>query len=115
MVIIGGQGRWKTYGCATHKDGGEHACSNGLTAKLPVVEARLLRRIREDLFTPELAAEVERRYAHAIARQPKLPANEKRIAELRAEVDNLAEAARGRWAARLESAGGATRRRRERA
>jgi site-specific DNA recombinase len=95
MVIIGGQGKWKTYGCATHKDGGEAACSNGLTAKLPIVEARLLRRVKEDLFTPELAAEVERRYARAAARQPKQPANDKRIAELTAEVENLAEAIAG--------------------
>jgi site-specific DNA recombinase len=92
MVIIGGQARWKTYGCATHKDGGEAACSNGLTAKLPIVEARLLRRIREDLFTPELAAEVDHRYARTVVRQPKLPANDKRIAELNAEVGNLTEA-----------------------
>jgi site-specific DNA recombinase len=95
MVIIGGQGKWKTYGCATHKDGGEAACSNGLTAKLPIVEARLLRRVKEDLFTPELAAEVERRYARAAARQPKQPANDKRIAELTAEVENLTEAIAG--------------------
>ena len=63
MVIIGGQGEWKTYGCATHRDGGAHACSNKLTAKLPIVLARLLRGIKEDLLTPELAAEVEQRYA----------------------------------------------------
>jgi site-specific DNA recombinase len=92
MVIIGGQGKWKTYGCATHRDGGAHACNNGLTAKLPIVQARLLRRIKEDLLTPELAAEVECRYARAAARQPKQPANDKRIAEVAAEVENLTEA-----------------------
>ena len=76
----------ESYGCATHKDGGTHACSNGLTAKLPVVEARLLRRIKDDLLTPELVAEVERRYDRAVAQQPKQPANDRRIAELGAEV-----------------------------
>lgn len=92
MVIVGGQGRWKSYGCATHKDGGPHACSNGLTAKLPVVQDRLLKRIKDDLLTDEVAEEVERRYARAIARRPKRPANDKRIAELRTEVANLTDA-----------------------
>ena len=51
MVIVGGQGKWKSYGCATHKEGGPHACSNGLTAKLPVVQDRLLKRSKDDLLT----------------------------------------------------------------
>ena len=92
MVIVGGQGKWKSYGCATHKEGGPHACGNGLTAKLPVVEDRLLQRIKEDLFTPEVAAEFEQRYLRALARRPKPVRNEKRIAELRAEVENLVAA-----------------------
>jgi site-specific DNA recombinase len=92
MVITGGQGKWKSYGCATRKEGGPHACSNGLTAKLPVVEARLLQRIKEDLFTDDVAAEIERRYARALARQPKPVTNGKRIAELRAEIENLTDA-----------------------
>jgi hypothetical protein len=36
-----------------------------------------------------IAAEVERRYARAVARQQRPPAHDKRIAELRAEVESL--------------------------
>jgi site-specific DNA recombinase len=92
MVIVGGQGKWKTYGCATFKEGGANACTNALTAKLPIVEARLLARIKSDLLTDELAAEVDRRYALAIAKRPKPRANDKRLAEVRSEVGNLTEA-----------------------
>jgi hypothetical protein len=81
-VIVGGQGKWKTYGCATHRDVGKHACSNALTAKLPVVEYRLLRRIRVDLLNDEVAAEVDQRYANALAKRPKAATHGPRIATL---------------------------------
>jgi site-specific DNA recombinase len=92
MVIVGGQGKWKSYGCSTRKEGGAHACTNSLTAKLPIVEARLLRRIKEDLLSDELVAEVEGRYAKARAQRPKERSADERIAQLQSEVKNLTDA-----------------------
>ena len=41
------------YGCGSHKNGGKHACSNGLRVSRKVVETALLAGIKEKLFAPE--------------------------------------------------------------
>ena len=94
MVIVGGAGKWKAYGCASHKDGGPHACGNGLYAKLHIVEDKLLSRLKDELLSDEAVEEIERRYAKASARQPKRAdaEHDKRIRDLRAEVQNLTDA-----------------------
>jgi site-specific DNA recombinase len=90
MTIVGGQGVWKAYGCSTRKEGGPHACSNSLTVRLSIVEARLLDPIKNDLLSDDEVAEVQRRVALALTAKAK--SNDGRIAELRAEIANLTDA-----------------------
>ncbi len=42
MVIAGGQGKYKSYGCSTRREGGRHACGNCLIIKLTTAERCLL-------------------------------------------------------------------------
>jgi len=49
LTIIGGTGKFKSYGCASRKEGGTHVCSNGPTVRLSIVEARSLERRKIDL------------------------------------------------------------------
>jgi site-specific DNA recombinase len=95
LCIIGGQGIWKSYGCATRKEGGPHACSNALTVRLSIVEDRLLAPIKNDLLSEDVIAEFRRRVAKAIAAKPAEKSNDARIAQLRAEVSNLTDAIAG--------------------
>jgi DNA invertase Pin-like site-specific DNA recombinase len=93
MTIVGGTGKWKAYGCATRKEGGAHACSNGITVQLSTVERCLLAPIKRDLLSDEVKAELRRRIAKAVAIKPaKKSSNIERIAQLRAEIANLADA-----------------------
>ena len=55
------------YGCGSHKNGGKHACSNGLRVSRKVVEAALLAGIKEQLFTPEAIDLFKRETAQLLA------------------------------------------------
>lgn len=67
------------YGCATHKQGGPAACGNGVRLKRRGIEAEILRRVRDDVLSPEavkLAAETYTAELRKADRsRPKAPAN----------------------------------------
>jgi hypothetical protein len=92
MSIIGGSEKWKTYGCPSRKEGGAAACSNALTVKLTVVEARLLHTIRTDLVDPEVLAEFRRRVTKAMNGRPARKLNPVLINGLREQIGHLTEA-----------------------
>jgi len=63
-----------------------------LSVPLPTVESRLLGPIKRDLFSDEMVAEVQRRYAKAMASRRERPSNAGRIEQLKGEVANLVDA-----------------------
>lgn len=84
----------RAYGCATHRDGGEAACSNGVHVAVALAEQKLLGKLTEEMLSPEGLAIVERRLREHL-RQPgqtrKEPpkAQAARIAQKDAEIANL--------------------------
>ena len=93
LTIIGGQGIWKSYGCSTRKEGGEHACGNALTVRLSIVEARLLERIKRDLLSDEAIAELQARAVRALTQtKSQTDTSAARISTLTTEIQNLTEA-----------------------
>lgn len=60
----GGAFRWvngREYGCATHREGGEAACSNGVRIPIALAEQKLLGKLMAEMLSPEGLAIVERR------------------------------------------------------
>ena len=92
MIIIGGTAQWRAYGCAGHKDGGTAVCSNAITVRRDIVESRLLVPIKADLLSPEKLEDIKRRVAQKIAAKPKVVDGAPRIAQLRTQIGNLADA-----------------------
>jgi hypothetical protein len=84
----------REYGCATHRDGGEAACSNGVRVALALAEQKLLGKLTEEMLSPEGRAIVERRLREHL-RQPgrtqKAPpkAQAAQIAQKDTEIANL--------------------------
>ena len=86
-----------SYGCASHINGGEHACDNTLRVPRALVEDKLLAGIKRDLFTPEgiklFQAETRRLLAEARkARQPDTTALQAELAELDVQISRMVEA-----------------------
>jgi site-specific DNA recombinase len=79
------------YACASHWNGA--ACSNSINVPRSLVQDVLLDGIKEDLQDPAVIDEIERR-VRAITRQQRQPKADsgKRVAELRREIGNLADA-----------------------
>jgi site-specific DNA recombinase len=83
------------YGCASHANGGAHACANRLRVRRDVVESRLLAGIREGLLAParvELFQAEVRRLLAAQAKAAAAPTAPARLAELRTEIGHLTDA-----------------------
>ena len=76
------------YACGSHWNGG--GCSNTLNVPRSLVEKVLIDGLKEDLSDPVVIKEIERQ-ARAMVRQP-VADHGKRIAELRREIGNLADA-----------------------
>lgn len=82
------------YGCSGHRSGGNSLCNNSALMRREVAEAGLLSGLKSQLRSPELVAEIFRR-VRATLRQPRQQApkpSAARIAKLKAEVENLADA-----------------------
>ncbi len=59
----------REYGCATHRDGGEAACSNGVRIPIALAEQKLLDKLTEEMLSPDGLAIVEKRLREHL-RQP---------------------------------------------
>jgi hypothetical protein len=81
------------YKCSGHTSGGPALCPNDVILRRTVVETEVLAGIKRDLRSTEVVEEIALRIRAALrARNPK-PTNDcARIAKLRAEVENLADA-----------------------
>jgi hypothetical protein len=91
MVVIGGTGAFRAYGCSGNKDGGNAICPNGIAVRQSIVQSRLLAPIKNELLTPQKLDALRRRVAQKVAAAPK-GANPARISELRREIQNLTDA-----------------------
>jgi site-specific DNA recombinase len=81
------------YACSGHTNGGEALCANNAMLRRQVAEAEVLAGIKRELRSPEVIDEIVRRVRAALrARKPKAPDHSARIRQLRAEVENLADA-----------------------
>jgi site-specific DNA recombinase len=83
LIIVGGNGVTAYYGCATHKQGGPHACTNSALARRAVAEDRLLEPVMSQLLAPDISAEgiAEMRRERAAMEREK-PAGDNQVAEL---------------------------------
>ncbi|MES9957107.1 MAG: recombinase family protein [Sedimenticola sp.] len=82
------------YGCASHTNGGKHACPNTRRVSRKLVEARLLEGIKRDLFTEEAFKEFRRETSRLLAerkrtQQPNTKELELRLAETEREIENI--------------------------
>jgi site-specific DNA recombinase len=84
----------REYGCASHRDGGEAGCTNGVRVRIDLVERKLLDKLAEEMLSPEGVALLERRVrehmrkgSHAPRTPPKPQAAQ--VAKRRAEIDQL--------------------------
>ena len=83
----------RSYGCSSYKHGGAAACTNDFRVKRTVLEDGLLDGIRRELLEPEVLAEFKKRVIRRLVDEQRQPVvDPKRIAELEAQVGNLAEA-----------------------
>lgn len=94
MIVTGSGG--SHYYCATHRQGGVHACSMGLGVRREIAEEVIRRPLIEGLLSPEAVAHAVsliRRWAQqdrvrqASGPAPEVADVEARIARLRAQVD----------------------------
>lgn len=82
------------YGCSTHENRGEAACSNAIKVPRKLVEERLLEGIKRDLFTPEAIDLFKRETSRLLAqrrarRAPERGKINKRLAEVENEITNI--------------------------
>lgn len=80
--------------CATHRDGGEAACSNGLRVPGAIAEARLLDKLAEKLLSPPAVAFLEKRIREHVlnasrAPRPTSKPQDAQVAKKRAEIEQL--------------------------
>jgi site-specific DNA recombinase len=82
------------YQCSGHTNGGAALCSNNAILWRHVAEREVTAGIKRDLRSPEVIAEICRRARAAVRNRPrqKVADHSARIAQLRAEIDNLADA-----------------------
>jgi site-specific DNA recombinase len=84
----------REYGCATHKDGGDAACSNGIRVREEIAERKLLDELACEMLSPEGVALVKQRvneHVRKASRAPKSPPKPQAalIERKRAEIAQL--------------------------
>ncbi len=84
----------RDYACGTHKDRGDHVCSNNLKVRRRLVEDKILEGIKRDLLTPDALALFKREIARLMAqkKQPDTQAQRRQLAETEKQIENLLNA-----------------------
>jgi hypothetical protein len=82
------------FGCASHRDGGDSACANGIRVRIDLAETKLLNWLVEEILSPAGIALLERRvreHAKAQVRLPESPPKPQaaRSAKKAAEMEQL--------------------------
>lgn len=85
------------YGCSSHVNGGQHACSNAVKVPRRLVEEKLLAGIKRDLCSDEALAQLKRLVLEAQAerrkaKQPDLNATRHQLAFVEQGIENLVSA-----------------------
>lgn len=94
-MVVSGAGQ--CYTCASHTNGGRHACASKFRIPRAVVEERLSASIRDDLLGDEATALLvkkvrEFRAVHRKESDAERAARARKAAKLRAEIENLTDA-----------------------
>jgi hypothetical protein len=63
----------REYGCATHKDGGDAACSNGIRGREEIAERKLLDELACEMLSPEGVALVKQRVNEHVRKASRAP------------------------------------------
>ncbi len=92
--VIGDQ---RHYVCASHVNGGQHACGNHLRVARAIAESRILAGIKAELLAPEYLDEFKREFralraAQHSARKTAWEARRARLSELEQEIGHLIDA-----------------------
>ena len=85
------------YGCGSHVNGGKHACGNALKVPRRLVEEKLLKGIKEELFHPAAVEEFKREAARLLAEhkrssKPDTAANKRQLAAVEKQIENMVAA-----------------------
>ena len=85
------------YGCGSHINGGEHACSNQLHVARRLTEEKLLEGIKHKLYTPEALDRMRRRFVEMQAerkkaKRPDLEAARRELAQVEREITGMVAA-----------------------
>lgn len=81
------------YACSGHTGGGDTLCGNNATLRRQLVEREVLAGIKRDLSSPEIIEEICRRVRATLRTgKPKAADHSARIAQLKRETENLADA-----------------------
>jgi hypothetical protein len=83
------------YGCASHHNGGNTACSVGLTIRRDYIEDKILSCAHTELLNPARLTGFETRYRAASSRP--VVDHSRRVAELNREVQNITDAVANGW------------------
>src|SRR6185437_13768440 len=59
----------REYGCASHRDGGDAACTNGIRVRIDVAERKLLSGVVDEILSPEGIALLERKIRENLREQ----------------------------------------------
>jgi site-specific DNA recombinase len=92
MVVVGGTGPWRAYGCSGNKHGGVAVCANGISVKQQTVESRLLAPIRTELLSAEKLEQLRKRVIQKVTIVTPSANIAPRMAEVRERIENLANA-----------------------
>jgi ATPase subunit of ABC transporter with duplicated ATPase domains len=84
----------REYGCATHKDGADAACTNGVRVRGELAERKLLDGVAAEMLSPEGVALLERMVRENLSKASRAPKTAKKpqaaqIAKKRAEIEQL--------------------------
>ena len=62
--------RWaREYGCASHRDGGDAACTNGIRVPIRLAEGKPLNELLEEMLSPQAIALLQRRIEDHVLQQ----------------------------------------------
>ncbi len=84
----------REYGCASHRDGGNAACTNGIRVRIEVAERKLLTELAEEMLSPEAIALLERKVREHVREQDRVPKpvpkpQAAQVSKKRAEIEQL--------------------------
>jgi hypothetical protein len=84
----------REYGCATHRDGGDAACRNGVRVTIDKAEEKLLDTLVQEMLSPESVALLERRIREHLGKASRAPKPAPKplatqVAKKRTEIEQL--------------------------